>query len=56
MKPPAPLKRPPGRPSAGREAMVKLRTTLDEKEAWSRRAKAAGRNLSEWLRHLANAP
>ncbi len=39
---------------ARKEQSVRIRITTDEKDAWSAAAEKDGRDLSGWLRHLAN--
>ncbi len=37
-----------------KDESIRLRLTADEKGSWIRAAHAAGRDLSNWLRYIAN--
>lgn len=37
-----------------KEESMRLRLTATEKEAWTRAAEKDGRDMSNWLRHIAN--
>lgn len=39
---------------ARKEDSLRLRLTATEKELWTQVAKSAGRDLSNWLRYVAN--
>ena len=38
----------------GKGESMRVRVSAEEKEAWTEAAKKVGRNLSGWLRYLAN--
>lgn len=41
-------------PDERKEESIRIRITTSEKEAWAMAAVADGRDVSGWLRHLAN--